>query len=218
MRIMAAIVLTLSVLTLTTVAAIGGSSPGAAAVDPSASPVPSPSASPTPTPASPALIRSAHHARRLAVRARGRLSFADRCMAHRQPQAVKRAPAASCGQLEWIAARAAWERQRQTFNRRTARLHSLMRNPRGPGAERWWPLALYTGWRPSLKSWFCYVVNRESHGQPHAVNPSSGCYGLLQEIGGWWASKGRRWIADPENQLRLGWYIYRVQGPAAWAL
>jgi len=93
-----------------------------------------------------------------------------------------------------------------------------MRNPRGSGAERWWPLALYTGWRPSLKSWFCYVVNRESHGQPHAVNPSSGCYGLLQEIGGWWASKGRRWIADPENQLRLGWYIYRVQGPAAWAL
>ena len=108
--------------------------------------------------------------------------------------------------------------QRKAFNRRTAHLVSLMRNPRGSGAERWWNLALYCGWQPSLKSWFCYIVNRESHGQPHAQNPSSLCYGLLQLATCHWAKYGRKWISDPENQLRLAWALYREAGASPWAL
>ena len=211
MRIMAAVLFTLTVLTLVFAAST------------TAAPEPSPSTVPAPppfvvTPASPAVVHGALRARHLALRARTALSRAEACLGYRVAASVKRAPSRLADSNAWSLARAGWERQRQTFNRRTAHLVHLMRNPGGSGAARWWPLCLWTGWRPSLKSWFIYVCNRESHGQEHAQNPSSGCYGLLQEIGTWWAAKGRRWIADPENQLRLGWHIYCVQGPGAWSL
>jgi len=33
-----------------------------------------------------------------------------------------------------------------------------------------------------------------------------------------WGSKGRAWISDVFNQLRLGWRLYRQCGPAPWRL
>ena len=94
-------------------------------------------------------------------------------------------------------------------------------DPPGTGAARWWPLAHFVGWPTSAKATFVYVVNRESHGQPHAVNRSSGCYGLLQLHPMHWAGrhpkvKGRKWIFWPVNQLRLGLKLYRAAGWSPW--
>jgi len=96
-------------------------------------------------------------------------------------------------------------------------------DPKGSGAARWWPLAHYVGWPHSAKAKLIYVINRESHGQPHAVNPYSGCYGLLQLHPMHWAGKhhkvkGRKWIFWPVNQLRLGLKLYKGSGWQPWAL
>ena len=211
MRALLAVLFTLTVLTLVFAAST------------TAAPEPSPSTVPAPppfvvTPASPAVVHGALRARHLAVRARKALSRAEACLGHRVASSVKRAPSRLSDSNAWSLARAGWERQRVTFNRRTEHLVHLMRNPGGSGAARWWPLALYTGWRASLKSWFIYVCNRESHGQEHAQNPSSLCYGLLQLATCYWAKYGRKWIADPENQLRLAWALYREAGAGPWAL
>ena len=114
----------------------------------------------------------------------------------------------------------AWERQAKAYTRMLACRVAKMRHPGGAASgTKWWPAALYCGWRPSLKSWFCMIVMRESTGRPDAMNGSSHCFGLLQEHPCWWATQyGWDWIRDPLNQLRLGWHIYRVQGPSAWAL
>ena len=157
---------------------------GPARPDPLPSPVPLPSV----TPASPAIVHAALRARHLARSARSRVAFADRCLGLRGPLALKASPARSCGDIEWQAARAAWQAQRKAFNRRTAHLLHLMRNPGGSGAARWWPLCLWTGWEPSLKSWFIAIATRESHGQPHAQNPAHPyCYGILQLAREHWA-------------------------------
>ncbi len=96
-------------------------------------------------------------------------------------------------------------------------------DPPGSGAARWWPLARYVGWPASARSTFVYVVNRESHGQPHACNSYSGCYGLLQLHPMHWFGKrrrvkGRPWIFWPVNQLRLGLQLYREAGWQPWDL
>ena len=96
-------------------------------------------------------------------------------------------------------------------------------DPPGHGAARWWPLARYVGWPASARSTFIYVVNRESHGQPHARNPYSGCYGLLQLHPMHWLGKhrrvhGRPWIFWTVNQLRLGLQLYREAGWQPWAI
>jgi soluble lytic murein transglycosylase-like protein len=95
-------------------------------------------------------------------------------------------------------------------------------DPPGSGAARWWPLAHYVGWPTSQKSTFLYVCDRESHGQPHARNPYSGCYGLMQLAPCWWSGKardhGRPFMFWPVNQLRLALHIYRTSGWGPWSL
>ena len=119
----------------------------------------------------------------------------------------------------WLDAGERWQRQTLRFQRLLGKLVQRMKRPGGPAvAAKWWPAALYEGWNPSLKSWFCYIVQRESSARPQAVNPSSGCYGLMQLHPMHWAQHGLAWIRDVFNQLRLAWKLYREYGAAPWAL
>jgi len=93
--------------------------------------------------------------------------------------------------------------------------------PPGSGAARWWTLAHYVGWPTSQKATLVYIVGRESHGQPHAANPS-GCYGLMQLAPCWWAGKphvkGRPYMFWPVDQLRLALHVWRTCGWGPWSL
>jgi len=112
-----------------------------------------------------------------------------------------------------------WKHDRSAYRARAGRLVYRMKYPGGAAvAAKWWPAALYCGWKPALRSWFCYVVQRESTARPLAVNPSSGCFGLLQLHPMHWAKYGSAWIRDVFNQLRLGWKLYRECGASPWAL
>ena len=112
-----------------------------------------------------------------------------------------------------------WKHDRSAYRARAGRLVYRMKYPGGAAvAAKWWPAALYCGWKPALRSWFCYVVQRESTARPLAVNPSSGCFGLLQLHPMHWAEYGSAWIRDVFNQLRLGWKLYRECGASPWAL
>ena len=94
-----------------------------------------------------------------------------------------------------------------------------MRHPGGgASAAKFWPAALWCGWPPRLKGWWCYIVTRESSARPDAVNRSSGCYGLMQLAPCHWAARGRAWIRDVFNQLRLAWQLYREEGASPWGL
>jgi len=185
---------------------------------------PSPSASPTvtadqaPEPASAAQVRSALKAKRRAVAARKALSRVRACFRARSPIRVYPAPQLAATAQEWGKAQRRWTWQTKDWGAKVKAGIAKMRHPGGGGAARWWPAARWCAWPEHLKGWFCYVVWRESSARAHAVNSSSGCYGLLQLHPCHWASKGRAWISDVLNQLRLGWQLYRQYGPSPWAL
>lgn len=194
---------------------------GPAQTEGTASPSPSPSASaatPTP-PASAATVHWALRWRRAAVKSWSTWNRARTCLSlHHRPFASPK-PRRSASGAVWTAHGQRWRHLAREYRQRTARLVYRMRNPGGSGAARWWPAARWCGWEAGLKSWFCAIVWRESSARLLAENPSSHCFGLLQEHPCWWLAKhGWAWIRDVFNQLRLGWYIYRVQGPSAWAL
>jgi len=74
----------------------------------------------------------------------------------------------------------------------------------------------YVGWSESTLPNLCYIVNRESSGRARALNPSSGCAGLLQILP---SNVSQPWrLFDPEYNLREGLRLYRVAGWSPWAL
>ena len=195
---------------------IGTAKADAPSPDPSASAVPAPA----PTPASAALVKWAMRWHRHAVRSRAATARAARALALHPPKAVKAPPARSCDAVTWVGAGQGWKDADREYRRQLARHLAKMRHPGGSArAAKWWPAARYEGWPERLKSWFCYIVTRESSARPWAINPSSGCYGLMQLHPCHWAAKyGRAWISDPLNQLWLAWQLYREAGPSPWAL
>lgn len=89
-----------------------------------------------------------------------------------------------------------------------------MKRPGGSGAARWRPLALWAGWPRSAWPTLRAVIQRESRGNPRAVNPSSGCSGLLQVH----PCHGVAGVLDPLVNLRAGLRLYRASGWRPWAL
>ena len=175
----------------------------------------------TAAPASDGVVRRALRGRRAAVHGWREWNRARSCLSIRVVQFAAhsaRRPHRAEPDARWVAAARGWRLDRDEYRARTDRLVCRMKSPGGGGAARWWPAALYAGWEPSLKSWFCYVVWRESSARPLAVNASSGCFGLLQLHPMFWAKKGLAWIRDPLNQLRMGWRLYRECGAQPWAL
>jgi soluble lytic murein transglycosylase-like protein len=82
------------------------------------------------------------------------------------------------------------------------------------------PCAEYAGhlaWL-GLPEHFLFVMNRESHCQPTAHNPS-GASGLLQIMPMWADDCGltRDQLFDPLANLRCAAVVYSAQGPGAWA-
>ena len=65
------------------------------------------------------------------------------------------------------------------------------------------------------------LFSRESGWNPHAMNPSSGAYGIPQALpGGKMASAGSDWRTNPATQIRWGLsYIASTYGTpcGAWA-
>ena len=157
-------------------------------------------------------------ARKAAIRARRALSRVRQCFRDRMPVRVYLVPGRGALVGAWEKARGRWRFQAKDWRAKTKAGIAKFRHPGGAGAARWWPAARYCGWPEHLKSWFCYVVWRESSARAHAVNASSGCYGLLQLHPCHGASKGRAWISDVLNQLRLGWKLYRECGASPWAV
>ena len=89
----------------------------------------------------------------------------------------------------------------------------------GANVGRWVSLADDVGWPRSEWGQLFYVIDRESGGSQHAVNPSSGCYGLLQLHPCHWSAKyGGAWIQVPRHQMWLGLKLYREAGWQPWAL
>lgn len=207
----------LSLLVIVAGPTVAGSSEPSPSCSPSAPP--SPSASPsTPPAASVSTVRWARHWRRVAGRARTRLSRVRICMGGSAPVRLQKAPKRAASAAEWKRAGRSWRARARDWQAKARAGVAKMRRPGGSGAARWWPAARYCGWPAHLKGWFCYVVWRESNGRPQVVNRCSGCYGLLQLHPCHWGGKGRAWIRDPFNQLRLGWKLYRGSGASPWAL
>jgi hypothetical protein len=89
----------------------------------------------------------------------------------------------------------------------------------GANVGRWVWLADSVGWPRSTWGQLLYVIERESGGSVHAVNPSSGCYGLLQLHPCHWSAKyGGAWIQIPRHQMWLGLKLWRESGWSPWAL
>jgi len=173
---------------------------------------------PEPEPASADVVRAALKQQRAARRAHEALSRVRSCFGDSAPVRVGKTPERAATAQEWEKARAHWRHQAKDWQAKVKAGRAKMRNPGGSGAARWWPAALYCGWKPPLKSWFCAIVWRESSARPLAVNASSGCFGLLQLHPMHWSQHGSAWIRDVFHQLRLGWKLYRECGPAPWAL
>jgi hypothetical protein len=96
-----------------------------------------------------------------------------------------------------------------------------MRHPGGSSnGVRWLPLARWVGWPASALGTLAMVIMRESSGRERAVNPSSGCAGLLQFQPAWFRGQ---WgypafdVFDAEQTLRAGLHIWREQGWSPWA-
>jgi Transglycosylase SLT domain len=82
------------------------------------------------------------------------------------------------------------------------------------------PCAEYAGhleW-VGLPEHFLFVMNRESHCQPGAHNPS-GASGLLQIMPMWADDCGltTAQLFDPYANLACAALVYAVQGPGAWS-
>lgn len=90
-----------------------------------------------------------------------------------------------------------------------------MKHPGGSSnGVRWMPLARWVGWPEYTLSTLAYIIMRESSGRARALNPSSGCAGLLQIH----PCHGVANAFDPEVNLRAGLRLYRQSGWAPWAM
>jgi hypothetical protein len=82
-------------------------------------------------------------------------------------------------------------------------------------------LAGQTGWPRSEWGTLCYVIYRESRGNPTATNSSSAAAGLLQFMPQWYLGQ---WSFapfdpyDPRANLRHGRLLWGEQGWTPWAL
>jgi hypothetical protein len=91
----------------------------------------------------------------------------------------------------------------------------------GGSVGRWVWLARDSGWTKDCLPTLCYVIYRESRGNPSARNSSSGAAGLLQFMPQWYTGG---WSLpafdpyDPTENLKMGWRLYKQQGWTPWAL
>ena len=112
----------------------------------------------------------------------------------------------------WRAAALRWRSEACARLAESKRLRHRLTCPARPyTAASFWRLAHFVGWPDSAHGTWLRVVERESHGQPGAVNRSSGATGLLQIYPG-----GHRYL-DPEVNLRAGLAKYRASGWAPWS-
>jgi hypothetical protein len=81
---------------------------------------------------------------------------------------------------------------------------------------RWIGCARWAGWGWGELPMLCYVIDRESGGNPSAKNPTSSASGLLQFLSGWWA--GRWDPMDPYQNLRHGYKAWCQVGWQPWSL
>jgi hypothetical protein len=81
---------------------------------------------------------------------------------------------------------------------------------------RWIGCARWAGWGWGELPMLCYVIDRESGGNPSAQNPASSASGLLQFLSGWWAGKWNP--MDPYQNLRHGYLAWRQVGWQPWSL
>jgi soluble lytic murein transglycosylase-like protein len=72
----------------------------------------------------------------------------------------------------------------------------------------------------NLDPFFACVAWRESHDDPHAVNPSSGAGGLFQFLPSTWANIGGQGLpqdADPATQIAMAYHLRDIAGTSPWA-
>ena len=86
----------------------------------------------------------------------------------------------------------------------------------GDNVGRWIRLARRAGWGWPEMGQLCYIINRESGGDPNAKNPVSSASGLMQFLSGWWAGKWNPF--DPYQSLRHAYLAWLQVGFAPWAL
>ena len=117
----------------------------------------------------------------------------------------------------WESFLGAVHRDHRFCERHLDRCLTRMRSPGGSSSgTRWLPLARWVGWPQSALPHLAYIIQRESSGRPTAVNPSSGCTGLLQILRSHVSDPWR--LTDPEYNLRVGLRLYRQAGWSPWAL
>lgn len=86
---------------------------------------------------------------------------------------------------------------------------------------RWVWLAKDCGWENHDIKQLMYIINRESRGNPNALNESSGAAGLLQFMPQWYHGMWRLPPFDPFNprtNLRMGLRLHKMQGWSPWAM
>jgi|SRR5665647_179641 len=86
----------------------------------------------------------------------------------------------------------------------------------GASTARWVRLARKCGWPWGQIPTLMCVVNRESRGNPRAVNPASGAAGLLQEMPFHWSGKFNP--LNPRLNLSYGRKLWRGAGWAPWSM
>ena len=86
----------------------------------------------------------------------------------------------------------------------------------GSNVGRWIRLARRAGWGWGEMGELCYILNRESGGNPLAKNPVSSASGLMQFLSSWWSG---RWNPfDPYQSLRHAYLAWTQVGFAPWSL
>ena len=180
----------------------------------SATPTPSPSASPAPVAAPAKLVSWACKWAKLAARHRARVDRLRRCLGRRALRPLPARPDRAGESALWTAygkhcrklARVWWRESRVDYRRIVA--PSPLRS-----ASQWRPLLLYVGWPSSALDDAVTCIRRESGGRPWAYNPS-GCAGLFQLAGCWWA--GRFDPYSPLPNARTALAIWRREGWRPW--
>lgn len=199
----------------------------AGAALPASSPSASPSVEPTatPEPASQVVVHRALKQRQRAVSAwhewnRARSALSLRVVRFGAHSAAK--PDRAESRARWLATAAGWKLDLDEYRSRTNRLVDRMRAPGGTSSgTRWAPLLRWLRYPESIIPTFVCIIGRESSGRVRAVNPSSGCAGLLQFQPAWYRGQ---WgypafnPFDPEANLRAGLHLWREVGMQPWAL
>lgn len=148
--------------------------------------------------------------------------------AHADPQPQQRTMAA-------LQRRIAWDAQHiRQLNHRRAYLHRYIRHLRNPApaaptqtttssssastsptttsGSGWADELAAAGFPSSAIPHMLYIIDRESGGNPNAVNPLSGACGLTQLYP---CYGGSAWL-DPMTNLRLAFQKYQASGFAPW--